>query len=146
LGFLFVPINLASYIGIPPEKNNAVAGLVNFMRNMGSSVGTSFVTTMLARRSQYHQEILVNYTRFGNQNFQNAVDGLTQRLSHGGLSPHEAHAQAVGRIYHAVQAQAATLAYVDTFKVLAVGSAIMFLLAFTLKKNEPGGRGEVVLE
>jgi hypothetical protein len=30
------------------------------------------------------------------------------------------------------------LAYVDTFKVLAVASAIMFLLAFTLKRNEPG--------
>jgi hypothetical protein len=34
-----------------------------------------------------------------------------------------------------VQAQAATLAYVDTFMVLAVGSAIMFWLAFVLKKN-----------
>ena len=39
LGFLFVPISLAAYLGIAPEKNNAVAGLVNFMRNMGSSVG-----------------------------------------------------------------------------------------------------------
>ncbi len=45
LGFLFVPINLVAYVGIPPEKNNAVAGIVNFMRNMGSSVGTSLVTT-----------------------------------------------------------------------------------------------------
>jgi DHA2 family multidrug resistance protein len=41
LGFLFVPINLAAYVGISPEKNNAVAGIVNFMRNMGSSVGAS---------------------------------------------------------------------------------------------------------
>src|SRR5262249_52889575 len=41
LGFLFVPISLAAYIGIAPEKNNAVAGIINFMRNMGSSVGTS---------------------------------------------------------------------------------------------------------
>ena len=55
LGFLFVPITLVAYIGIPPEKNNAVAGIVNFMRNMGSSVGTSLVTTLIARRSQFHQ-------------------------------------------------------------------------------------------
>ena len=46
LGFLFVPITLVAYIGIAPEKNNAVAGIVNFMRNMGSSVGTSIVTTL----------------------------------------------------------------------------------------------------
>src|SRR6201985_381651 len=30
LGFLFVPINLAAYVGIAPEKNNAVARIVNF--------------------------------------------------------------------------------------------------------------------
>jgi len=145
LGFLFVPINLAAYIGVPADKNNAVAGLVNFMRNIGSSVGTSFVTTMLARRSQFHQEILVNYTRFGNQNFLNSVDGLTRQLSHAGLSPHEAHAQAVARTYGLVQLQAGSLAYVDIFKVLAVTSAIMFLLAFTLKRNEPGGGGEIAV-
>ena len=60
LGFLFVPITLVAYIGIAPEKNNAVAGIVNFMRNMGSSVGTSMVTTLIARRSQFHQQILVD--------------------------------------------------------------------------------------
>ncbi|MGE5323584.1 MAG: DHA2 family efflux MFS transporter permease subunit, partial [Actinomycetota bacterium] len=43
LGFLFVPITLVAYVGIAPEKNNAVSGIVNFMRNMGSSVGTSMV-------------------------------------------------------------------------------------------------------
>jgi len=145
LGFLFVPVNLASYIGMPAEKNNAVAGLMNFMRNIGSSVGTSFVTTMIARRSQYHQQILVNYTRNGNQDFHNAVDGLTQRLSHAGLGAHAAHMQAVGRIYGEVQAQAACLSYVDIYKVLAVASAIMFVLAFTLKKNEPGGGGELAV-
>jgi MFS transporter, DHA2 family, multidrug resistance protein len=42
-----------------------------------------------------------------------------------------------------VQAQSATLAYIDTFMVLAVISAIMFVLSFVLKKNEPGGGGEV---
>src|SRR5579863_8646827 len=59
LGFLFVPITLVAYIGIAPEKNNSVAGIINFMRNMGSSVGTSMVTTLIARRSQFHQARLV---------------------------------------------------------------------------------------
>jgi hypothetical protein len=44
-----------------------------------------------------------------------------------------------------LQAQAASLAYIDTFMVLCVGSAIMFFLAFVLKKNEPGG-GRVAME
>ena len=63
LGFLFVPITMAAYVGIAPEKNNAVSGMVNFMRNMGSSVGTSLVTTLTARRSQFHQLRLVEHAR-----------------------------------------------------------------------------------
>src|SRR5437667_26191 len=137
LGFLFVPITLAAYIGIAPEKNNAVAGIVNFMRNMGSSVGTSLVTTLIARRSQFHQLRLVEKARIDNPNFANAAHGLTQRLISSGLGRHEAQATAYARIYQSLQAQAASLAYIDTFMVLCVGAAIMFCLSFVLKKNEP---------
>src|ERR1700691_2452898 len=146
LGFLFVPITLVAYICISPEENNAVAGIVNFMRNMGSSVGTSLVTTLIARRSQFHQEILGDYVRAGNPNLQNNISGLAQRLAHSGLSTTEAQMQAYARIYQTVQAQAATLAYIDTFMVLAVGAGIMFCLAFVLKKNDPGGGGVRVVE
>jgi hypothetical protein len=55
LGLLFVPVTMAGYIGMPAEKANSVAGIINFMRNIGSSVGTSMVTTLLARRAQVHQ-------------------------------------------------------------------------------------------
>ena len=80
LGFLFVPITLVAYIGISPEKNNSVAGIVNFMRNMGSSVGTSLVTTLIARRSQFHQARLVENVRVDNPNFVNAANGLSSAL------------------------------------------------------------------
>ena len=146
LGFLFVPITLAAYVGIAPEKNNSVAGIVNFMRNMGSSVGTSMVTTLIARRSQFHQQILVDYVRSDNQNLRNTVSGLSQSLAHGGLGTYGGGLQAYARIYQEVQAQAASLAYIDTFMVLAVGSGIMFFLAFLLKKNDPGGGGVHVVE
>jgi DHA2 family multidrug resistance protein len=146
LGFLFVPITLVAYIGIAPEKNNAVAGIVNFMRNMGSSVGTSLVTTLIARRSQFHQGRLVQYARPDNPNFQNAANGLAQYFAHSGLSRHEASARAYATIYRGLQAQAASLAYIDTFMVLAVGAMIMFFLTFALKKNDPGGGGRVAVD
>src|SRR5258708_28517739 len=99
LGFLFVPITLVAYIGIAPEKNNAVAGIVNFMRNMGSSVGTSLVTTLIARRSQFHQARLAQNVRVDNPNFQNTVNGLAAQISHsGGLSKPDAIAQAYARV------------------------------------------------
>jgi DHA2 family multidrug resistance protein len=146
LGFLFVPITLVAYVGIAPEKNNSVAGIVNFMRNMGSSVGTSLVTTVIARRSQVHQLRLVEKARVDNPNFANSVQGFTQHFIGRGLGKHEALATAYARIYQAVQAQSACLAYIDTFMVLCVASAIMFFLSFALEKNDPGGGGVHVAE
>jgi DHA2 family multidrug resistance protein len=146
LGFLFVPITLVAYIGIPAEKNNSVAGIANFMRNMGSSVGTSLVTTVIARRSQFHQLRLVEKARIDNPNFTNAAHGLGRHFANGGLGKHEALATAYAQIYQAVQRQAASLAYIDTFMVLSVAAGIMFLLSFMLKKNDPGGGGVHVAE
>jgi len=146
LGFLFVPITLVAYVGIAPEKNNAVAGIINFMRNMGSSVGTSIVTTLIARRSQFHQLRLVEKARIDNPNFANAAQGLTQHFVKSGLGRHEAVATAYARIYQSLLAQAATLAYIDTFMVLSVAAAIMFCLSFLLRKNDPGGGGVHVAE
>jgi MFS transporter, DHA2 family, multidrug resistance protein len=146
LGFLFVPITLVAYIGIAPEKNNAVAGIINFMRNMGSSVGTSLVTTLIARRSQFHQLRLVEKTRIDNPKFMNATRGLAQHFVNSGLGRHEAQATAYARIYQSLQAQASSLAYIDTFMVLCVAAAIMFGMSFFLRKNDPGGGGVRVAE
>jgi MFS transporter, DHA2 family, multidrug resistance protein len=145
MGFLFVPISLVAYVGIPPEKNNAVAGLINFMRNIGSSVGTSLVTTLLARRSQFHQQILDEQIRAANPRLQAAATGLAQQLAHGGLDQHGAQMSAYARIYQSVQAQSSAFAYIDTFMVLAIGSAVMFFLAFLLKANPVGG-GHIAVE
>jgi MFS transporter, DHA2 family, multidrug resistance protein len=141
VGFLFVPLTLAAYVGMPESKSNAAAGLINFTRNIGQSVGTSAVTTLLARRSQYHQSVLASYTR--SHRFDAVVAGLTRRLTHVGLSMHSAQRQALARMYAVVQSQAQALSYVDIYWLLAVTSALMFLLCFLLAKNEPGKGGQV---
>jgi len=41
--------------------------------------------------------------------------------------------------------EAITLAYIDMYWILAVGAAIMFVLSFALKKNQPGAGGEMAL-
>jgi MFS transporter, DHA2 family, multidrug resistance protein len=145
LAFLFVPINLSAYVGIPPEKGNSVSGLVNFMRNIGSSVGTSMVTTILARRAQFHQSVLAYHATNYDPAFRNQLNGLSGQLFHAGATAPDAQAQAYGRIYQSLLVQSQTLAYIDTFMVLAVAGGIMFLLAFIVRKNDPSG-GHVVVE
>ena len=143
VGFLFVPLTMAAYVGLPASKSNAAAGLINFTRNIGQSVGTSAVTTLLARRSQYHQSVLAEYTR--SHRFDEAVAGLASRLTHVGLSMHSAQQQATARLYNLVITQAQALSYVEVYWLLAATSALMFLLCFVLAKNEPGKGGQVAV-
>lgn len=141
LGFVFIPLNVAGYIGLAPEKTNEAAGLMNFTRNIGQSVGTSAVTTLIARRSQFHQSILAEHS--ASSGFDAAIQSLTTQLAQAGMSVYDAGQQAVGRLYGLVQAQAATLAYVDVFWLLAVFSALMLFCSFLLKANKPGGGASV---
>ncbi len=144
LGFLFVPINLASYVGMPPERSSSIAGLINFMRNIGSSVGTSMVTTLIARRAQVHQVFLVGNITRGQRSFDNTAAALANRAFASGVGSNTAIGKSYALIYRSVIGQATTLAYLDTFLVLAGISAVMFVLSFTLKKNELGGHRVMV--
>jgi MFS transporter, DHA2 family, multidrug resistance protein len=140
LPFLFVPINLASYVGLSPEKSSSVSGLINFMRNIGSSVGTSLVTTLIARRAQRHQIYLTANVTPGGTNLHNEVTNLAARLIASGMDAVRALKQAEALVYRSVIGQATVLAYIDTYMILAVAAAIMFFLSFALKKNQPGSR------
>jgi DHA2 family multidrug resistance protein len=146
LAFLFVPINLVSYIGIPQDKGNSVSGLVNFMRNIGSSVGTSMVTTLLARRAQLHQTNLAFHVTNFDPAYRNQLSGLSAQLAHAGATVPDAQVQASARLYQALQVQSQTLAYVDTYMLLAVAASIMFVLAFVAKTNNPKAPRQIVAE
>jgi DHA2 family multidrug resistance protein len=139
IGFLFVPITAAGYIGVPPEKGSSVSGIINFMRNIGGSIGTSMVTTLIVRRSQYHQQILVGHLTPNTPGFRSALHALSSEIAHSGLRATDAQNQAIARFYASVNQQARALSYMDTFWILGALCSVMFLLAFFLKKNIPGG-------
>jgi DHA2 family multidrug resistance protein len=139
LAFLFVPINTAAYSFIPKGKNNAASGLINLSRNIGGSVGISFVTTMLARRAQVHQSNLVAHTNAGNGTLETMLNSATHLLISRGSSAHEAARQAYGLVAARIDQQATMLAYIDNFWMLSVAVLAMIPFVFLMKKARPGG-------
>jgi DHA2 family multidrug resistance protein len=99
LPFLFIPISAVSYIGMPPNKNNEASAIFNLMRNMGGSVGVSFVTTMLQQRTQFHHARLAEH--------------ITAYNGYGWGVP-------LAPINTIVQAQAAVMSYLDIFWLLGL--------------------------
>jgi DHA2 family multidrug resistance protein len=139
LAFLFVPINTAAYAFIPKNKTNAASGLINLARNIGGSIGISLVTTMLARRAQFHQASLVNNIHKGNPSLQAMMSAATHMLMSHGSSAYQASHQAYALVANMLDQQATMLAYIDNFWLLAVAVLVMIPFVFLMKKVKPGG-------
>ena len=143
LAFLFVPINTAAYSSLPRDKNNAASGLMNLARNIGGSVGISFVTTGLARRAQFHQARMVENLNPANPQFRSLVQGLASRFSSGGAGAGSGGTSAQQHAYAMVQAnltqQATMLAYIDNFWILGILILCLIPVVFLIKTKKGGG-------
>jgi MFS transporter, DHA2 family, multidrug resistance protein len=140
LPFLFIPINTLCYAGVPQEKNNEVSGLTALSRNIGGSVGISFVTTLLTRLSQRHQAMLIRHTVEGNGPFDRLRAGLAGAWNGLGWSAPDATFRAGAQIYGMMQSQARTLAYVDVIWILVVLTGCLIPLPFLMKRPAKGAR------
>ena len=141
LAFLFVPINTAAYSSLPRDKNNAASGLMNLARNIGGSVGISFVTTGLSRRAQVHQGQLVERLNAANPQFQSTLRGLSNVFS--GAGPGAGGSSAQQHAYAMLQGnvirQSTMLAYIDNFWVLGVVIGCLIPCVFLIKKAKAAG-------
>jgi DHA2 family multidrug resistance protein len=135
LGFIFVPANTASYFGVPRDKSDSVSGLTSFTRNIGSSFGASVVITILARRQQFHMARLAERLSPGSVALTMSFQAMAP-LAHGAGNSAE-QTSVLALIYQALMRQAAALSYLDTYAVLGIGAAAMFLLSILLKSNDP---------
>jgi DHA2 family multidrug resistance protein len=134
--FLFISVTTAAYFGLPREASNQVAGLINFMRNVGGSILISLTNAEVTRRTLYHESVLQSGMSPVNPNYLSQVRNLTSYLGRS-LGPGAGPGAAVGRIYEMLGSQAATQAYIDVFWLISVATACMFPLAFMLDKNDP---------
>ena len=135
LPFLFIPINTLCYVGIPQEKYNEVSGMSALMRNLGGSVGISFVTTLLERFTQQHLSMLNAHTVTGNAPFEALRNGLAHAwIQRGAGSMPDATQRAGAQILGMAQIQARLLSYVDVCWMMVVLTAILIPLPFLMKR------------
>jgi len=139
LAFLFIPINTVAYLGITPEKSNNASAIINMMRNLGGSFGIALATTLLARRQQYHQNMLVAHVTPWNNAYDATVAALQSMFAGAGASTADAAQHAQALVYQMVQRQATMLSYIDTFWILALLFAAM--VPFVLLMQRPRGGG-----
>ncbi len=134
LAFIFIPSNVLCYAGMPREKNNQISSMMNFVRNVGGSIGIAVVSTLVTRDTQRRQSYLAANMQNGNPRFREMVEGITATLHSQGISAAEASRQAYARVTMLMQQQAAALAFKDVVAILALVVACLIPLAFVMQK------------
>jgi DHA2 family multidrug resistance protein len=135
LGFLFIPITTLAYVDLPPEKSNNASALINVSRNIGGSVGISFLTTLLQRHLQAHNVTLVEHVTSGNPAYRQAIVGLQQQFVATGSSKLQALHQAQAVIAQNVAQQGLTLSFLDNFLLLAMIFAGLIPFVFLMRSG-----------
>jgi DHA2 family multidrug resistance protein len=132
LAALFTPISTTCFSRVPPGKNNAASSLYNLMRNLGSSFGIAAVTTVLARRAQFHQNRLAEHLSSAHIRVQQTQAG--QYLAQHGDGLGLPAARAARMLYRSVLRQAGAMAYLDAFWLLGTLCFVMPVFALFIVK------------
>jgi DHA2 family multidrug resistance protein len=135
--FAFIAITTAAYVGLPKEASNQVAGIINFVRNVGGSIFIAVTGAIVTNRSLFHQAHLQQYMQTGNLAYQTRLNALIVAFG-GSASGPGADLMAGGVMYQELNRQAEAQAYQDIYRLLSWMAMGMVACAFLLKKNRPG--------
>lgn len=73
LAFFFIPLNVITLSDVSPSELAGASGLYNFMRNIGSSFGTSLSINYWTNKITLHHSNLVSAIQPGNPNFNSFI-------------------------------------------------------------------------
>jgi len=128
LAFVFVPLTVLTMDQIPKHETGYATSLYSVMRNIGSSMGVSFVTTWIARRSQFNQSLLVAHVTDNSPFARQALEQARAAFLRGGSDPATASHRALAMLYGMVQQQATLLSFLSVFRLMG----FLFLLIIPL--------------
>jgi MFS transporter, DHA2 family, multidrug resistance protein len=137
LAFLFIPINTVAFLGVPPEKSNNASAIINMMRNIGGSFGIALATTLVARRQQYHQSVLVEHVNPFSSQYDATIQAMQQAFAASSATAADALQKAQALLYLTVQKQSTMLSYIDSFWALGVLAAMLVPLCFVMRRPQP---------
>jgi DHA2 family multidrug resistance protein len=140
MSFIFVPLTTLTMDPIPKPETGYATSLYSVTRNIGSSMGISFVTTWLARRSQFHQSLLVDRITPYNPGTTQMLDRAGQLFLRGGADPATARRRALAALYGVVQRQASMLSFLDVFRVMGVLFLVIVPLVLLLRRSTAPSR------
>jgi DHA2 family multidrug resistance protein len=139
MGFLFIPLTTLTMSSVRKEDMGNASAIYNLLRNLGGSFGVAFVTTVLARRAQFHQSHLVAHLTPFDTNYQLAADRMSQFLEYRGLPPGAADQGTLGMIYGRLLREASMISFNDAFHLLSILMILVLPLVLIMRRPKAAG-------
>ena len=148
MGFLFVPLTLATLMGLRGKDIAEGTGFYNLSRQIGGSLGIACLSTFLDYRTAMHRAALVERINIYSAPALQRIHEFQAYFQSMGAPLSVARRQALSVVDQTVQGQAAILGFEDVFRVAAIVmiAAIPLLLFFKKGKSIPGRKPDIASE
>lgn len=138
LGLVFVPLASMAFSTIKKEEMGNATSIFNLLRNISGSFGVAIMTTLLARRSQFHQFRFTEQAHPLDYHYQLGLNKAIGVLS---AKTGEASASSAnGVIYQQLLRQANYQSFVDAFYFATLMLVCIIPFVFLLKKPKIQGQ------
>jgi DHA2 family multidrug resistance protein len=134
VGFIFVPLTVLTMSRIQKQDMGYASSLYSIMRNIGSSIGIPFVTTLIARRSQFHQVRLGEHVTAYDPRATQYLSTTAHFFANAGSDAVAAKMQGIEVVYRSMLQQASLMSFLDAFKIMGFVLIGVIPLIFIMKK------------
>ena len=140
LSFIFTPLTTAAMGYLRQDQMANAAGIYNLMRNLGGSFGIALVSTIIVRRAQVHQALMVGHLTPFDPAYMERLAAATKALTPQS-GPALAQMQAHGLIYNTLLSQSSLWAFVENFRLFGFLCLLCLPLVFLFKRVRRGAGG-----
>lgn len=124
LGLIFVPLSISVLSAVPAKDVPKAAAFFNLSRQIGGSIATAVLVTLLTRGEAAHQTSLAASISM------HAAPTQAFLQTHGGFGS----VAALQHLYSLVVSEAMVLSYADTSRITAIISVLLAPLVFLLRR------------
>ncbi len=135
MGFIFIPLSVIALSDLPSRQRGGATGLFNLTREVGGSIGTAWMGTLLDGHIRFHTTTLASHVDVYNQATQEQLRTLEVGPGAGTPSPFDTAAEILNL---RIGFQALVLAFDDAFMLTAMLFVSGVVLVFLLKRPRPG--------
>ena len=143
-GMVFVSLSTAVLSGIDRANMTSATGLYNLIRQLGGSIGTAVVVTLLTQHVDQARNELVGNASLTNPAFVQEVHAMAANFMAHGYSQPDAMAAALLAVNQLIEQQSATIAYEYIFFWIGMLFAVCLPLVVFLSGKSAAGKSAPV--